>query len=32
LIKVGDTHALDDIYCNHILEGRLPELMPDTRR
>ena len=30
LIKVGDSHALDDVYCNHILEGRLPELMPDT--
>ncbi|KAA2235985.1 sensor domain-containing phosphodiesterase [Salinarimonas soli] len=30
LIKVGDSHDLDDIYCNHIVEGRLPELIPDT--
>jgi EAL domain-containing protein (putative c-di-GMP-specific phosphodiesterase class I) len=30
LIKVGDSHALDDVYCRHILEGRLPELIPDT--
>lgn len=30
LIKVGDSHSLDDVYCNHILAGRLPELMPDT--
>ncbi|MBX9934753.1 MAG: EAL domain-containing protein [Methylobacterium sp.] len=30
LIKVGDSHSLNDVYCNHILEGRLPELIPDT--
>lgn len=30
LIKVGDAHSLDDVYCKHILEGRLPSLMPDT--
>jgi EAL domain-containing protein (putative c-di-GMP-specific phosphodiesterase class I) len=30
LIKVGDSHDLADVYCNHILEGRLPELIPDT--
>lgn len=30
LIKVGDSHSLDDVYCRHILEGRLPELIPDT--
>ncbi len=30
LIKVGDSNALDDVYCRHILEGRLPELMADT--
>ncbi len=30
LAKVGDSHALDDVYCRHILEGRLPELIPDT--
>ena len=30
LIKVGDSHSMDDTYCRHILEGRLPQLMPDT--
>ena len=30
LIKVGDSNSLDDVYCRHILEGRLPELMADT--
>lgn len=30
LIKVGDSYSLDDVYCRHILEGRLPELMADT--
>lgn len=30
LIKVGDSQSLDDVYCNHILAGRLPELIPDT--
>jgi len=30
LIKPGDKHSLDDVYCRHILEGRLPELIPDT--
>lgn len=30
LAKVGDEHAIDDIYCKHILEGRLPQLIPDT--
>lgn len=29
-IKVGDTKPLDDIFCRHILAGRLPELMPDV--
>lgn len=29
-IKAGDTHSLDDVYCRHILEGRLPQLIPDT--
>lgn len=29
-IKPGDSRALDDVYCRHILEGRLPELIPDT--
>jgi EAL domain-containing protein (putative c-di-GMP-specific phosphodiesterase class I) len=32
LIKAGDSHSLDDVYCRHILEGRLPELIPDTSR
>ena len=30
MIKVGDARSLDDIYCRHILAGRLPELIPDT--
>ncbi|UZK66146.1 sensor domain-containing phosphodiesterase [Sphingomonas sp. M1-B02] len=30
LIKPGDTRSLDDVYCRHILEGRLPQLIPDT--
>lgn len=30
MVKVGDSHSLDDIYCRHILEGRLPQLIPDT--
>lgn len=30
LIAVGDVKSLEDVYCRHILEGRLPELIPDT--
>ena len=30
LIKVGDSQSLHDVYCEHILAGRIPELMPDT--
>lgn len=30
LVKPGDRRSLDDVYCRHILEGRLPELIPDT--
>jgi EAL domain-containing protein (putative c-di-GMP-specific phosphodiesterase class I) len=30
LVKPGDIRSLDDVYCRHILEGRLPELIPDT--
>ena len=30
LIKPGDSRALADVYCPHILAGRLPELIPDT--
>ncbi len=32
LIKPGDRRRLDDVYCRHILAGRLPELIPDTAR
>lgn len=32
LIKPGDSRSLDDVYCRHILAGRLPELIPDTAR
>lgn len=30
LIKPGDSRPLEDVYCLHILAGRLPELIPDT--
>ncbi|WP_296420984.1 EAL domain-containing protein [Pseudooctadecabacter sp.] len=30
LASVGDLLDLDDVYCLHILEGRLPELIRDT--
>lgn len=30
LIKPGDSQPLDDIFCRHILAGRLPEVMPDV--
>lgn len=30
LIKPGDSKSLDDVYCRHILAGRLPELIADT--
>jgi EAL domain-containing protein (putative c-di-GMP-specific phosphodiesterase class I) len=30
LISPGDSRSLDDVYCKHILAGRLPELMADT--
>jgi EAL domain-containing protein (putative c-di-GMP-specific phosphodiesterase class I) len=30
LIKPGDSVSLDDVYCRHILAGRLPELIRDT--
>lgn len=32
LIRPGDSRSLDDVYCRHILDGRLPELIPDTSR
>jgi EAL domain-containing protein (putative c-di-GMP-specific phosphodiesterase class I) len=31
LIKPGDSQKLEDVYCQHILAGRLPELMPDVQ-
>ncbi len=30
LLAAGDRRPLDQVYCRHILAGRLPELMPDT--
>ncbi len=30
ILKPGDSNPLDDVYCRHILEGRLPAFMPDT--
>lgn len=30
LIKPGDSQSLSEVYCPHIVEGRLPELIPDT--
>ncbi len=30
LIKPGDSRRLDEVYCLHILAGRLPEMIPDT--
>lgn len=32
LLKVGDSYSLDDAYCRHILEGRLPNVMSDTSK
>ncbi|WP_200939501.1 EAL domain-containing protein [Aureimonas sp. Leaf454] len=30
LLRPGDAGPLDESYCQRILDGRLPELMPDT--
>ncbi|NSX54579.1 EAL domain-containing protein [Sulfitobacter sp. 1151] len=30
MIAVGDGMPLDQVYCPYILDGRLPELIPDT--
>ena len=30
LIRPGDSQSLAEVYCPHILEGRLPEMIPDT--
>jgi EAL domain-containing protein (putative c-di-GMP-specific phosphodiesterase class I) len=29
-VNPGDSISLDDVYCRHIIEGRLPRLIPDT--
>ena len=31
-IAVGASDPLEDSYCHHVVEGRLPELMADVRR
>ncbi|CUH40800.1 Bacteriophytochrome cph2 [Jannaschia seosinensis] len=30
LIHRGNSYALDEVYCGHILAGNLPNLIPDT--
>lgn len=30
VIKPGDSRPLEEIYCRHVLEGRLPQMIPDT--
>ncbi len=30
MLASGDRRRLDDVYCQYILEGRLPQQMPDT--
>ncbi len=30
MVAVGGAMPLDQVYCRHILAGRLPELIPDT--
>ena len=32
MAHVGGSMPLDDVYCRHILAGRLPELIPDTAK
>ncbi|MBZ6379851.1 hypothetical protein B5C34_13565 [Pacificimonas flava] len=32
VIKVGDRRSLDEVYCRKIIDGRLPQLIPDTSR
>lgn len=29
-IRVGDSHPVEDGYCQRVVDGRLPELIPDT--
>ncbi len=31
LAKLGDSYTLSESYCHHVIEGRLPGLIPDTR-
>jgi EAL domain-containing protein (putative c-di-GMP-specific phosphodiesterase class I) len=31
-LKVGDSFALQDIYCGEVLAGRLPNVIPDTSK
>lgn len=31
VVRVDASMPLDDAYCRHVLDGRLPNLMPDTR-
>jgi EAL domain-containing protein (putative c-di-GMP-specific phosphodiesterase class I) len=30
LVKVGTTRPLEDTYCQRVIDGRFPELIPDT--
>ena len=30
LVKEGDSNPLADVYCGHIIAGRLPQLIPNT--
>lgn len=30
LLKAGDARSIHDVYCPHIISGRLPRLIPDT--
>lgn len=30
LVKPGDSMHIDEVYCGHIVAGRLPSLIPDT--
>lgn len=32
MVRIGDSYALDDVYCSHIIAGRLPKLIPNTAR
>lgn len=31
-INVGDSHPVEETFCQRIVDGRLPELMPNTAR